>query len=167
MAVTGRLLRVGLLGCGTVGSHVARLLDAHAADIERRVGCRIEIGRVGVRDPDRSRDVPVAPERFTADPYQVVKDPEIDIVVELMGGVDPAKELILAAFDAGKPVVTANKELLATVGRELFDAAERAAVDLYFEASVGGGIPLIHPLKESLAGERLQRVLGIVNGTTN
>lgn len=167
MAVSDKRLRVGLLGCGNVGAYVARLLAAHADDIERRVGCRIEVTRVAVRDVGRSRDVPVPEDAFTADPYQIVKDPEIDIVVELIGGVDPARELVLAAFDAGKPVVTANKELLATVGRELFDAAERAGVDLYFEASVGGGIPLIHPLKESLAGERVKRVLGIVNGTTN
>ncbi|MGH2651516.1 MAG: homoserine dehydrogenase, partial [Actinomycetota bacterium] len=161
------LLRVGLLGCGTVGAHVVRLLAEHASDIERRSGCRIEVARIAVRDPDRERGVAVPPERFITEPHEVVKDPQVDIVVELMGGVDPARELLLAAFAAEKPVVTANKELLANHGRELFDAAERAKVDLSFEAAVGGGIPLIHPLKESLAGERLRRVMGIVNGTTN
>src|SRR5213076_1333226 len=97
----------------------------------------------------------------------IVVDPEIDVVVEVIGGVEPARSLVLAALGAGKPVVTGNKELLANVGAEVFEAAEKAGVDLLFEASVAGGIPLIRPLRESLAGERVQRILGIVNGTTN
>ena len=162
-----RTLRVGLLGCGTVGSALVRLLDEHAGDIARRAGCRLEVGRVAVRDPSRSRDVPLDPSRFAADPMAVVDDPDVDIVCEVMGGSEPAGSLILSAFDRGKPVVTANKELLANRGRELFDAADAKGLDLYFEAAVGGGIPLIRPLKESLAGERVRRVMGIVNGTTN
>ncbi|OFW77751.1 MAG: homoserine dehydrogenase [Actinobacteria bacterium RBG_19FT_COMBO_70_19] len=160
-------MRVGLLGCGNVGAAVIRLLDEHAADIARRAGCRLEVARVAVRDPSRARDVPLDPARITGDPMAVVEDPEVDIVCELIGGSEPAGSLILAAFERDKPVVTANKELLATRGRELFDASDARGLDLYFEAAVGGGIPLIRPLKESLTGERVRRVMGIVNGTTN
>ena len=162
-----RTLRVGLLGCGTVGTAVARLLHEHREDIARRAGCRLEVSKVAVRDPSKRRDVPVDASAFTADPMDVIDDPDVDIVCELMGGSEPAGSLILAAFDRDKPVVTANKELLSTRGRELFDASEAKALDLYFEAAVGGGIPLVRPLKESLTGERLTRIIGIVNGTTN
>jgi homoserine dehydrogenase len=165
--VSDRTLRVGLLGCGTVGSAVVRLLHEHREDIGRRAGCRLEVSKVAVRDPSRRRDVPLDPSAFTADPMDVIDDPDVDIVCELMGGSEPAGSLILAAFDRDKPVVTANKELLSTRGRELFDASEAKGLDLYFEAAVGGGIPLVRPLKESLTGERLTRVIGIVNGTTN
>ncbi len=160
-------IRVGLLGCGTVGAAVIRLLDEHADDIARRAGCRLEVTRVAVRDASRAREVPLDPSRFTTDPMAVIADPDVDIVCELLGGGEPAGSLILAAFERDKPVVTANKELLATRGRELFDASEAKGLDLYFEAAVGGGIPLIRPLKESLTGERVRRVMGIVNGTTN
>jgi homoserine dehydrogenase len=162
-----RVLRVGLLGCGTVGSSVVRLLQAHCDDIAARAGCRIEIARAAVRNPSKARDVPLDASAFTDEPMHVLDDPGIDIVCELIGGVEPAGSLVLGAFERDKPVVTANKELLATRGRELFDAADAKGLDLYFEAAVGGGIPLIRPVKESLTGERLTRVLGIVNGTTN
>ncbi|HEY3263814.1 MAG TPA: homoserine dehydrogenase [Actinomycetota bacterium] len=162
-----RVLRVGLLGCGTVGSSVVRLLQAHRDDIAVRAGCRIEIARAAVRNPSKARDVPLDAAAFTDEPMHVLDDPGIDIVCELIGGVEPAGSLVLGAFERDKPVVTANKELLATRGRELFDAADAKGLDLYFEAAVGGGIPLIRPVKESLTGERLTRVLGIVNGTTN
>jgi homoserine dehydrogenase len=162
-----RVLRVGMLGCGTVGAAVVRLLESHRDDIERRAGCRLEVRKVAVRDPGRARDVPLPPSAFVDDPIAVVEDPDVDIVCELIGGLEPAGALVLAAFDRDKPVVTANKELLATRGRELFDASDAKGLDLYFEAAVGGGIPLIRPLKESLTGERLRRVMGIVNGTTN
>jgi len=165
--MTDRTLRVGLLGCGNVGAAVVRLLHDHRDDIARRAGCRLEVAKVAVRDPSKPRDVPLDPSAFTAHAMEVVEDPDIDIVCELIGGSEPAGSLILAAFDRDKPVVTANKELLATRGRELFDASDAKGLDLYFEAAVGGGIPLIRPLKESLTGERLTRVLGIVNGTTN
>jgi homoserine dehydrogenase len=156
-----------MLGCGNVGSAVARLLHDHGADIERRAGWRLELVRVAVRNPALDRGVPVPAERFTADPREVVTDPGVDIVLELIGGIEPARSLILEAMKAGKPVVTANKELVANFGRELFDAAEEAGVDLAFEGSVAGGIPLVRPMKESLAGERVLRLMGIVNGTTN
>lgn len=160
-------LRVGLLGCGTVGAAVIRLLDEHADDIARRADCRVVVTRVAVRDVGKERGVPLDPAAFTNDASAVTSDPDVDIVCELMGGLEPARSLVLEAIAAGKPVVTANKELLATAGKELFDAARDAGVDLAFEAAVAGGIPLIRPLKESLAGERIGRIIGIVNGTTN
>jgi homoserine dehydrogenase len=159
--------RVGLLGCGNVGAAVVRMLADHASDIERRAGVRLEVARVAVRDSARHRGLPVRPDVFTADAAAVVSDPSIDVVAEVIGGVEPARALILSAFEHGKPVVTANKELLATRGGELFDAAGSAGVDLLYEASVGGGIPLIRPLREHLAGDRITRFMGIVNGTTN
>jgi homoserine dehydrogenase len=162
-----RVLRVGMLGCGTVGAAVVRLLERHRDDIERRAGCRLEVRKVAVLDPSSDRDVPLPASVFATDPMAVIEDPDVDIVCELIGGLEPAGSLVLAAFDRDKPVVTANKELLATRGRELFDASDAKGLDLYFEAAVGGGIPLIRPLKESLTGERLRRVMGIVNGTTN
>ena len=165
--MTGGSLRVGMLGCGNVGGAVIRLLDEHAEDIARRAGCRLDVARVAVRDTRKARDVPLDPARFTDDPMAVIEDPGVDVVCELIGGGEPAGSLILAAFERDKPVVTANKELLSTRGRELFDASEAKGLDLYFEAAVGGGIPLIRPLKESLSGERVRRVMGIVNGTTN
>jgi homoserine dehydrogenase len=165
--VGDRALRVGLLGCGNVGAAVVRLLDEHADDIARRAGCRLEVARVAVRDIGRHRDVPLDRSAFTTDGVSVIDDPTVDIVCEVLGGAEPARSLILRAFDRGKPVVTANKELLATRGRELLDASDAKGLDLYFEAAVGGGIPLIRPLKESLTGERVRRVMGIVNGTTN
>ena len=158
---------MGLLGCGHVGSAVIRLLDGHAEDIERRTGTRIEVNAVAVRNPAMDRDVPIPSDRFTDDARSVVTAAEVDVVVEVIGGIEPARSLILEAVGAGKHVVTANKELLSSLGREVLDAAAAAGVDLYFEGAVGGGIPLIRPMKESLAGERLTRVLGIVNGTTN
>lgn len=162
-----RVLRVGVLGCGNVGAAVVRLLDEHRDDIARRAGCRLEVSRVAVRDTAKPRGVPLDAGAFVSDPLAVVDDPDVDIVCELIGGDEPAGSLILAAFDRNKPVVTANKELLATRGRELFDASDAKGLDLYFEAAVGGGIPLIRPLKESLTGERVRRLIGIVNGTTN
>jgi homoserine dehydrogenase len=156
-----------MLGCGTVGAAVVRLLEEHRDDIARRAGCRLDVAKVAVRDHAKPRDVPLDPSTFVADPMAVIDDPDIDIVCELIGGVEPAGSLVLAAFDRDKPVVTANKELLAVRGRELFDASDAKGLDLYFEAAVGGGIPLIRPMKESLTGERLHRVIGIVNGTTN
>ena len=162
-----RTIRIGMLGCGTVGSAVVRMLGEHGDDIAMRAAVRLVVTRVAVRDADRARDVPIPSEVFTTDLASIVADPDIDVVLELLGGTQPAKELILASFSSGKPVVTANKEVLSTAGKELFDAADAAQRDLRFEAAVAGGIPLIAPLKESLAGERVRRMLGIVNGTTN
>jgi homoserine dehydrogenase len=160
-------IRVGLLGCGNVGAAVVRLIDEHADLLAARAGVGVEVARVAVRDVSKTRDVKLAPERFTVDAAGLAVDPEIDVVVEVIGGVDPARELIRTALRAGKPVVTANKELIAHHGPELFALAASAGVDLLFEASVAGGIPLMRPLRESLAGDRIRRVMGIVNGTTN
>ena len=162
-----RIIRIGMLGCGTVGAATIRLLHEHDDDIAMRAGCRVEVTRVAVRDVDRDRAVALPRDAFTTDGVAIVDDPEIDVVCEVLGGVQPAKALLLRALANGKPVVTANKELLATEGKELFDEADAGGLDLLFEASVAGGIPLIRPLKESLAGERVARMLGIVNGTTN
>jgi homoserine dehydrogenase len=160
-------VRVGLLGCGNVGGAIVRLVDEHADVLTARAGVDIEIGRVAVRDVGKPRDLKLAPEAFTADADAVVRDPSIDVVVEVMGGIDPARALITEALRAGKPVITANKELIARHGPELFAVAAASGVDLLFEASVAGGIPLMRPLRESLAGDRIRRVMGIVNGTTN
>jgi homoserine dehydrogenase len=158
---------VGLLGFGTVGSAlVARLRDQGQA-IGARTGLDLQTVRVAVRDPAKGRVVDLPDGVVVGDAEAVVDDPEVEVVVELMGGVEPARSLILKALAAGKPVVTANKELLARHGGELFAAAEATGVDLLFEAAVGGGIPMVRPLRESLAGEPVETVLGIVNGTTN
>lgn len=160
-------IRVGLLGCGIVGGATARILVEHADEIERRAGVRIELKTVAVRDLNKPRAISLPPERWTTDPSDVVHAPDIDLVVEAIGGIEPARGLILRALDHKKHVVTANKELLSTLGEEVMQAAEDAGVDLLFEGSVGGGIPIIRPMKESLAGDRVRRVMGIVNGTTN
>jgi homoserine dehydrogenase len=160
-------VRVGLLGCGNVGAALAQLLISDADGITTRTGLRLELARVAVRSATRERPVAALDGLLTTDAASVVSDPDIDVVVEVMGGVEPARTLILTALKSGKPVVSANKELLANCGAELWEAASAAGVDLLFEASVAGGIPLIRSLRESLAGERILRVMGIVNGTTN
>ncbi|GHE10375.1 homoserine dehydrogenase [Klenkia taihuensis] len=158
-------LRVALLGCGTVGSAVLRLLDEQAGDITARVGRPVEVAGVAVRRPDRHPGVPAG--LLTTDAHALVTRDDVDLVVEVIGGIDPARELMLAAFAAGKSVVSANKALLADDGVALHAAAAEAGVDLYYEAAVAGAIPLLRPLRESLAGDQLTRVVGIVNGTTN
>jgi homoserine dehydrogenase len=160
-------VRIGLLGCGNVGAALVQLVAANGDAVAARTGLRLEVTRVAVSDIARPRAVALAPGVLTADAAGVVADPEVDLVVEAMGGIEPARSLILTALKAGKPVVTANKELLATHGAELFDAAVKSGVDLLFEAAVCAAIPLMRPLRESLAGDRITRVIGIVNGTTN
>jgi homoserine dehydrogenase len=162
-----RTIRIGILGCGNVGAPLVRLIEARRADIEASTGLRLEIVSVAVRSLSRERQVDLAPGVLTVDAAGVAGSPEVDVLVELIGGIEPARELILSALKAGKPVVTGNKELLANHGAELITAAEAAGVDLLFEAAVGGGIPILRPLRESLAGEDISRVMGIVNGTTN
>ncbi len=165
--MTNESVKIGLLGCGHVGSALARLIATNGDEIEARSGVRLEVSRIAVRNLALDRDVPLPASVFTHDGAAVVTDDDVDIVVEVIGGIEPAREHIVEALKAGKPVVTANKELLANFGKELFDTAAGAGVDLLFEASVAGGIPLIRPLRESLAGDRIRRVMGIVNGTTN
>ena len=161
------IVRVGLLGCGNVGGALVELIEEQRDAIADRTGLRLDVARVAVRNTAKQRAVDLGPDILTNDALSVVEDPSVDVVVELIGGIEPARELILTALQNGKAVVTGNKELLANVGAELFEAAEKAGVDLLFEAAVAGGIPLIRPLRESLAGDRVQRILGIVNGTTN
>jgi homoserine dehydrogenase len=156
---------IGILGAGNVGAVVVRRLTEDAAAMAARTGLDLEVRKVAVRDPSRARAID--PALVTANAAAVVDDPDIDLVVELIGGTEPAGGLLLAALAAGKPVVTANKELIAARGPELFAAAASAGVPLLFEAAVGGGIPIIRPLVETLAGERIARISGIVNGTTN
>ena len=167
MASSVHPVRVGLLGCGTVGAAFASLVTEHAEQLTARAGVPISVTRVAVRDLGKGRDVKLAADCFTDDAAALVRDPDVDVVVELMGGIDPARTLITDALRAGKPVITANKELIARHGPDLFEIAAAAGVDLLFEASVAGGIPLMRPLRESLAGDRISRVMGIVNGTTN
>lgn len=166
-AVDGSVVRVGVLGCGTVGASLVALVHRQNATIHARTGLSLEISRIAVRDLSRSRPINVENSVFTSDAMAVATDPSIDVIVEVMGGISPARELLLAALGAGKPVITANKALLAAHGSELFAAAEAAGVDLLFEAAVAGGIPFIRPLRESLLAEPVLRVMGIMNGTTN
>ena len=158
-------LKVALLGCGVVGSVVVRLLREHADDLAARVGVPLELAGVAVRRQQRHPDVPA--ELLTTDAEALVARDDIDLVVEVIGGIEPARSLLLSALQRGKSVVSANKALLADDGATLHDAAARARVDLYYEAAVAGAIPLLRPLRESLAGDRINRVIGIVNGTTN
>src|ERR1700722_12952222 len=160
-------LKVALLGCGTVGSQVYRLLSEQSADLKARAGAPLQIAGIAVRELDRSRDVPVDRDLLTTDGLELVTRPDVDIVIELIGGIEPARPLLLAALNAGKSVVTANKALVATDRAVLHKTASAAGADLYYEAAVAGAIPLLRALRESLAGDEVRRVLGIVNGTTN
>jgi homoserine dehydrogenase len=162
-----RDVRVGVLGCGTVGGALVELIDRDSAGIARRSGTRLSVSRIAVHDLSKSRPIPVDEARFTQDAHAVAVDPDVDVVVELIGGIEPARTVVLEALKAGKPVVTANKELLATCCAELFAAAEDTGSELLFEASVGGAIPVLRALHVSLAAERVRRIVGIVNGTTN
>lgn len=158
-------VRIGMLGCGVVGSEVARLLLADTDELSTRAGVKIELSRIAVRT---IKDYPgINPALFTTDPYSIVNDPEIDLIVEVMGGIEPANELAHLAIKNRKSIVTANKALLASHGAELFTAAYAQGEDIYYEASVAGAIPIIRPLRDSLVGDFVIRVMGIVNGTTN
>ncbi len=163
----GRTVRLGLLGLGTVGKGVYRLLEANRQLIEQRIGASIEIAKIAVRDPSKDRGITCSESMLTSDAAEVVRDPNIDIVVELIGGTDVARGLISDAIAAGKHVVTANKALLAEHGGELRSAARREGVLLAFEGSVGGGIPVIKTIQESLAANRVLSIYGIINGTSN
>lgn len=159
-----KTLRVGMLGCGVVGGEVARLITANQKDLTARSGAHLDLVKIGVRNLARPS---VAKELLTTDLDSIVADPNIDLIIEVIGGIEPARTLILGAFANGKSVVTANKALLAKHGAELFAAADKCGVDLYYEAAVAGAIPILRPLRESLVGDHIQRVMGIVNGTTN
>lgn len=165
MAQATAAVKVAVLGAGTVGTEVLRLLREQATDLASRTGAPLEVIGVAVRDAGRDRGPHVDPVLLTTDPHALVR--EADLVIELMGGIEPARTLLLEAMAGGASVVTANKALLAARGPELYEAADRHGVDLHFEAAVAGAIPIVRPVRESLAGDSIRRVLGIVNGTTN
>ncbi len=160
-------VRIALLGCGTVGTGVVKLLRRNAANLERRLGAPLELVGIADRSLEPDRSIGITPALITRDSAALVARPEVDIVVELFGGIEPARRLILQALAAGKDVVTGNKALLAEHGEELFQAANKTGMAIGFEASVGGGVPIIRTLREALAGDRQRAVYGIVNGTCN
>jgi len=160
-------INVGLIGLGVVGSGAALALQENAEDIARRVGVPVRVRRAVVRDLTRKRGVILPDGVLTDDPNAVLDDPEIDIVCELIGGVEPARSYVEKALDNGKSIVTANKEMMAKVGHDLLKRADSKKLDFLFEGSVAGGIPIIQPLKQALAGNKIQKIYGIVNGTTN
>ncbi|HEY7045314.1 MAG TPA: homoserine dehydrogenase [Nocardioidaceae bacterium] len=160
-------VRIAMLGCGVVGTEVARLLLEQTDDLVARVGAPLELVGIAVRRPDRARAADLPRGLFTTDAHALVTRGDLDVVIEVIGGIEPARSLILAALEAGSSVVTANKALLAEDGSTLFETADKVGRDVYFEAAVAGAIPIIRPLRESLAGDKVRRVLGIVNGTTN
>jgi homoserine dehydrogenase len=162
------MVRVALLGCGAVGSEVVRLLHEQADDLTARIGAPVELAGIAVRRLGRDRGpLPVPPDIFTTDAFGLVKRDDVDIVIEVVGGLEPARAWLLEALSAGRSVVTANKALLAEDGASLHEAAAAGGADLYYEAAVAGAIPLLRPLRESLHGDRISQVTGIVNGTTN
>jgi len=161
------MIYIGLLGCGTVGSGVIKLLDINYSSISQKTGSEIAIKKVLERDPEKCRKIGIGDDIITGQFEDILNDDSIDIVVELIGGIEPAFSYICAAMKKGKHVVTANKDLIAVKGEELFTLAATHGVDFYFEASVAGGIPVILPLKQSLAGNQVEEVIGILNGTTN
>jgi len=160
-----RTLKVALLGCGNVGAQVARILIDDAGTLAPRTGARLELAGIAVRNLDAEREVDLPRELFTTDGETLVKD--ADLVIELMGGIEPARSLILSAIQNGASVVTGNKALLAADGPALYEEADKAGVELSYEAAVAGAIPILRPIRDSLSGDRITRVLGIVNGTTN
>lgn len=162
-----RPLKVALLGCGVVGSEIARIMTEQREELAHRVGAPLDVVGIAVRRPGRERDLNIDPALFTTDAHALATRADIDVVVEVIGGIEPARELIISALGSGASVVTANKALLAEDGHSLFAAAAAAERDLDFEAAVAGAIPIVRPLNESLAGDRVDRVIGIVNGTTN
>lgn len=165
--MSDKTLKVALLGAGSVGAQVVRLLQEQSDDLAARVGARVELAGVAVRNLDAQRDVEIPAHLLTTDADELVAREDVDVVIELIGGIEPARTLILSALKNGASVVTANKALVAADGPALFAAAAEAGRDLYYEAAVAGAIPILRPLRESLAGDRVTRVLGIVNGTTN
>jgi homoserine dehydrogenase len=165
MSAELKTISIGMLGCGVVGSQVARLLQSDEQELSERSGALLVLKKIGVRS--KAAREGINPSMITTDLNSIVSDPEINIVIEVMGGIEPARTLILEAIKNKKSVITANKALLATHGHELFNAADAAKVDLYYEAAVAGAIPIIRSMRESLAGDQITRVMGIVNGTTN
>ena len=161
-----KTLQIGMLGCGNVGVEVARLLTSDSGDFKARAGAELELVKIAVKDMEKARPG-IAKKLLTSDSDSIVNDAAIEIIIEVMGGIEPARKLLLTAMKNGKSVITANKALLAKHGAELYDAASANGVDLYYEASVGGAIPILRPLRDSIVGDHVTRIMGIVNGTTN
>ncbi len=161
-----KTLQIGMLGCGNVGAEVARLLTSDSGDFKERAGAELELVKIAVKDMEKARPG-IAKKLLTSDADSIVNDADIEIIIEVMGGIEPARKLLLTAMKNGKSVITANKALLAKHGAELYEAASANGVDLYYEASVGGAIPILRPLRDSIVGDHVTRIMGIVNGTTN
>ena len=160
-------VKIGLLGCGTIGSGVYHLIRKNAAGLTESAGRPLEVARILVKDPDEPRPFPADKSIMTTDRREVLNDPAIDVFIEVMGGLEPARGIALEVLGRGKSLVTANKELIASHGREIMEAASESGAWVSFEASVGGGIPLLRPMEESLGGDNVVKIMGIVNGTTN
>ncbi|QHS23719.1 homoserine dehydrogenase [Virgibacillus sp. MSP4-1] len=160
-------VKIGLMGMGTVGTGVYRLIEGHQDDLVKQTGMEIGIGRILVQNREKKRTIDIDQDLLTEDPYTVLQDPDVDVIVEVMGGVDQTKEYVLAALEQGKHVVTANKDLMAVHGGELLETAAKHGCDLFYEASVAGGIPILRALVEGFSSDRITKMMGIVNGTSN
>ncbi|MEX1029620.1 MAG: homoserine dehydrogenase [Paenibacillaceae bacterium] len=160
-------VRIGLLGLGTVGTGVVRIVEGHQEDLQRQVGCPVLIERILVQHVDKERSIHIDPSKLTEDPWSVINNPEIDVIIEVMGGIGLSKEYILAALERGKHVVTANKDLMAQHGQEILQKAAEKGCDVFYEASVAGGVPILRTLVEGFSSDRIYKMMGIVNGTTN
>ncbi|MBT2290485.1 homoserine dehydrogenase [Paenibacillus albidus] len=160
-------VKVGLLGLGTVGTGVVRIVEGNQEDLSSQVGSPIIIERISVKNTEKPRDIEVDPSKITTDPWDVIRDPEIDVIVEVMGGIAGTKEYILEALERGKHIVTANKDLMALHGSEILAKAQEKQCDVFYEASVAGGIPIIRTLIEGFSSDKIMKIMGIVNGTTN
>lgn len=160
-------VKVGLMGLGTVGTGVVRIVEGHQEDLQSQVASPIEIAKILVKDASKTRNVAIDASKLTEDPWELVRDEEIDIIVEVMGGVGATKELLLEALERGKHIVTANKDLMALHGQEILAKAKEKGCDVFYEASVAGGIPIIRTLIEGFSSDRITKIMGIVNGTTN
>lgn len=162
-----KTIKVGMLGLGTVGTGVVRIIEGHREDLERKTGCVIEIEKILVKNPKKPRSIQVDLERLTDNPRDVIDHPEIDVIIEVMGGMEETRKLIMSAIAKGKHIVTANKDLMAVYGAEILKAAKQNDCDVMYEASVAGGIPIIRTLIEGFSSDRITKMMGIVNGTTN
>lgn len=160
-------VKVGLLGLGTVGTGVVRIVEGNQEDLSSQVGSPILIERIAVKNTDKPREIEVDASKVTSDPWEVIRDPEIDVIVEVMGGIAGTKEYILEALERGKHIVTANKDLMALHGSEILAKAQEKQCDVFYEASVAGGIPIIRTLIEGFSSDKIIKIMGIVNGTTN
>ncbi|CAM3507182.1 homoserine dehydrogenase [Marinicrinis lubricantis] len=160
-------IKVGMLGLGTVGTGVVRIVEGHQEDLQRKIGAPVEISKIVVRDKTKRRNIALDDAKLTEDPYEVIRDPEIDVIIEVMGGIDATKGYLLEALEHGKQVVTANKDLMALHGAEIMSFASEKGCDVLYEASVAGGIPILRTIVEGFSSDRITKMMGIVNGTTN